>query len=267
MDWAVALKEQIRERATAWAELTNAVAYKSSGSPGTIMFPAGIDGPGNLFPEVSAAVGANPEWRSRLNKAHPQRRHLPEEFRAHAKELDSSNSSDALLMNCFCYPGASERFAAVLGATPREARPRFGIAGEVELGNGVPDRTELDMMLGDTIIEAKLTEKDFTARPKDHVRRYARLSSVFDLETLPGDADSFEGFQLIRNVLAAAQQSMRLIVLIDARRPDLLQEWWGVHAAIADGGLRSRCQVRFWQELAKAAKPQHRALLEARYGL
>jgi hypothetical protein len=156
--------------------------------------------------------------------------------------MDSTNSSDALLMNCFCYPGAARRAVGVLEFSPADAVPEFGFMPGVALAGGIDDETEVDMRLDDTLIEAKLTEADFTSRPKVHVLRYKALNDVFDVDLLPGDPDSFSGYQLIRNVLAAAQLDLRLVVLIDSRRPDLLQEWWTVHAAIKEGRVRGRCE-------------------------
>jgi aryl carrier-like protein len=123
------------------------------------------------------------------------------------------------------------------------------------------------MLLGATLVEAKLTEKDFTSKPKANVSSYAALRDVFDVNLLPADEDNFQGYQLIRNVLAADQHGKRLIVLLDSRRPDLLEHWWRVHAAISAGELRKRCGVRFWQQLAAAADPQHRDLLLQKYGI
>lgn len=267
MDWSGHLKAELRERAARWVDMSRAVSYNSHGLPGTVLFPAQSDSHGNFFGEAWSAIAASSSWSGRLGKAHSQSRHLPQEHRAEAKELDSSNSSDALLMNCFCYPGAAVRLAAAIGASPVGARPEFGVSGYVRLTGGAQDTTELDMVLGDTIVEAKLTERDFTARPKHRVLRYADLTTVFDVDLLPGDVDSFSGYKLIRNVLAAAQHERRLVVLIDLRRPALLHEWWAVHSAIRSGEMRVQCQLRFWQEIAKAAEPAHQKLLEVKYGL
>ena len=67
------------------------------------------------------------------------------------RELDACTSSDALLMNVFCYPGVFKdgRFRA-----------------RVPLANGKFDRTEVEMRLGELLIEAKLTESDFQRAPK-----------------------------------------------------------------------------------------------------
>jgi restriction endonuclease-like protein len=125
------------------------------------------------------------------------------------------------------------------------------------------------MRLGGTLFEAKLTERDFTSRRTSHVLRYSQLRDCFDLDLLPPtpEPDTYGGYQLIRNVLAAARDHARLVILIDCRRPDLLQQWWKVHGAITSGELRSRCEVRTWQEVAAACDPSHRKDLEDKYGL
>lgn len=269
MVWAGLLKDQLRERAQAWAQRPGVLAYESRGTPATILFQksAGGESHGSFFEEGWAAIKAHSNWSGRLEKRHPRRAALPPEYQASAKELDSSNSSDALLMNCFCYPGACARLARVLGAAPVGATPKFGYLARILLSDGGKDATEVDMLLGDTLVEAKLTEKDFTSKPKAKVFRYAALREVFDVDLLPADEKNFHGYQLIRNVLAAAQDGKRLIVLLDYRRPDLLDQWWQVHAAISASALRGRCGVRFWQQLAAAADPHHRDLLEQKYGV
>ena len=269
MDWASVLKDQLRERAQSWARRPGVASYGSLGTPATVLFPRSVDGDshGNFFPDAWSAIRSNPDWSCRLEKAHAQSAALPLEYQATAKELDSSNSSDALLMNCFCYPGSPSRLARALGASLDDAIPEFGYRARILLSDGSTDATEVDMLLGDTFVEAKLTEKDFTSKPKDQVRRYSAFPDTFDVDLLPADEKHFHGYQLIRNVLAAAQHNRKLIVLLDARRPDLLEQWWQVHAAISAGELRARCGVRFWQQLAAASAPDHHNLLEQKYGV
>lgn len=267
MNWSRFLKSQLRAHAEAWTAATSVNSYNSNGSPGAILYSLSGDGHGNFIPAAWKAICADPDWLGRTKKRHSQSRHLPAEYHRTALEMDSSNSSDALLMNIFCYPDAAPHLAAVLGATPVDARPEFGVRGEVHLLDGNVDATEIDMVLGDTIVEAKLTEQDFTVRSQQHVLRYAAFLDLFDDSRLLTPAGEYFGFQLIRNVLAAAQTNRRLVVLIDMRRPDLLQEWWRVYGAIRDPRVRARCFVRFWQELAAAAVPDHRKALNLKYGL
>ena len=65
---------------------------------------------GNFFDESYAAMLAIPEWRKRLEKVHTSGpSSLPRSQRGW-KELDSSMSSDALLMNIFCCPSTLATF-------------------------------------------------------------------------------------------------------------------------------------------------------------
>jgi hypothetical protein len=135
------------------------------------------------------------------------------------------------------------------------------------LTDGSEDATEIDMRVGSILFEAKLTEKDFTSRSAARVQRYRDLPTHFEVSALPADGAELGGYQLIRNVLAAAHHNATLIVLVDQRRPDLLQEWWGIHMAIRDVGLRLRCGFRTWQEVASASAPPLREFLAMKYGL
>ena len=44
--------------------------------------------------------------------------------------------------------------------------PQFGFRPEIPLRSGKTDRTEIDMKLGDLMVEAKLTETDFQTASK-----------------------------------------------------------------------------------------------------
>jgi len=211
---------------------------------------------------------ANPEWRSRLSKAHTHAKSFPTEYREGAAELDSSMSSDALLMNCFCYPGfVNAKVATLLGVTPG-AVPKFGEKARIKLSDGSVDRTELDMQLGKVNVEAKLTEGDFTEKAKAKVKQYADFAKTFETNLLSSVGDSYLHYQLIRNVLAVAPfEEQHFVLVLDARRPDLLRGWWNVHTAIKDASLRARCRFVFWQELAEAAQPKLRNFLKEKYAL
>jgi hypothetical protein len=107
-----------------------------------------------------------------------------------------------------------------------------------------------------------------------HVKRYADLNEVFDAgalrlaETPPGKEPEFLSYQLIRNVLAVARRpAAKFKVLLDARRPDLLREWWVLHGAIRGADLRQRCGFVRWQELAAAPPEPLREFLALKYGL
>jgi hypothetical protein len=144
---------------------------------------------GNFFDPAYAAILARPEWMRRFNKVHAQAAHsLPKPAGGPLRrwrELDSSMSSDALLMNVFCTPGVVESATVrnALGIDPAAAE--FGWKARVPLKSGLVDRTEVDLKLGNLLIEAKLTESDFQARKAEIVEAYTDFDTVFDRESLP----------------------------------------------------------------------------------
>ena len=268
-NWAAKLRAELAQRAKRFANTQGVTYYESLGASPTVLFPADPDRlrHGNFIEKSYAAILANPVWGKRLEKVHSQRRALPENRRDNARELDSSNSSDALLMNCFCYPGAAERiFQSFLPSLPT-GELEFGVAGRVPLRSGESDTTELDMRAGSVIFESKLTEADFTKCPRTHVEKYSNLASVFDVTLLPQTDEAHQSYQLIRNVLSASTHDYYFVLLCDGRRPDLLHEWWQVHAAIRTGDQRKRCTFLLWQEVASACSPPLREFLHAKYGM
>src|SRR5215469_95005 len=188
---------------------------------------------GNFYGPSYAAIQKNPQSFRRLQKVHAQgRRSLPRGDRLW-RELDSSTSSDALLMNIFCCPRVASRAAvsSMLG-TERADMPQFGYRACVPLANGNSDRTEIDMKLGSLLVEAKLTEGDFQTAAKAMLDAYRDFAGVFDVAGLPRVGNRFVSYQLIRNVLAAHATGLSFCVMLDARRPDLLEAWQAVMRAI-----------------------------------
>jgi hypothetical protein len=144
---------------------------------------------GNFFDASYAAIAARPEWMRRFDKIHAQGRALPKPTSDPARrwrELDSSMSSDALLMNVFCAPGVAESPAvrSALGVEAGEM-PVFGWKARVPLKSGLFDRTEVDMKWGSLLVEAKLTESDFQTQKATIVEGYRDFDEVFDRELLP----------------------------------------------------------------------------------
>lgn len=235
---------------------------------------------GNFLDETYAAILNNPEWRRRLVKVHAQAmRSLPRCERGW-RELDSCMSSDALLMNIFCYPGVLESsgLRALLGIDIDET-PEFGFKARVPLSSGLADRTEVDMRIGSLLIEAKLTEGDFQTKGVEAVQRYRDFEEVFEAKRLPRavarESDgslsrrskNFVSYQLIRNVLSAEANECRFCVMLDARRPDLIESWYAIMSCVRPGKLRRRCQVLTWQELSAELPNSLRAFLDDKYGI
>jgi len=171
-------------------------------------------------------------------------------------------------MNVFCYPGVFRdgRVGSMLGVKS-PAIPDFGFRARVPLASGKYDRTEVDLRIGELLIEAKLTESDFQRAPKPVVRAYGAFSEVFDQEDLPQTDRDFLSYQLIRNVLAAHASGCSCCVLTDARRPELIEAWYAVMRCVRPVDLRIRCKVLTWQEPAKQLPRALREFLTEKYGI
>jgi len=223
---------------------------------------------GNFLPGAYRAIMADPRWRLRLRKQHSHRRDLPARSSGQWKELDSCMSSDALLMNVFCYPAVFRdgRVCGTLGVAPGSV-PHFGFKARVPLASGHSDRTEVDLSLGELLVESKLTESDFQNKPKAMVERYRDFAAVFHSRALPQTRDCYHSYQLIRNVLAAHALGLSFCVLLDQRRPDLKEAWLAVMSAIRLRDLQVRCKTLTWQELATDLPPRLQRFLAEKYGI
>ena len=262
------LRQELSARNLVWAEhLAHEATY--SRSP-CIIHSSQEDGShGNFLDASWRRIQARPGWRRRLKKAYTAARRVSRSQDRQRGELEAATSSDALLMNVFCYPGILRRPAVLrlLGNQPGHL-PAFGVRANIPLCGGMSDRTELDLQLGDLILEAKLTETGFqTARPS-LVSRYRDLDACFSVEDLPRTATGdFQSYQLLRGVLAAHALDCRFAVVLDRRRTDLVDRWFDVLRAVRSSDLRSRLQLVNWQELAAAAPLALRRFLEAKYGI
>jgi len=166
--------------------------------------------------------------------------------------------------------------------------------------NHLKDRTEIDLQLGNLFLEAKLTESNFqTANPR-LIERYRDLETIFDVARLPSklitsapshpSTEDFsdleephatmspiatparsrtviQGYQLIRNVLAAYDSDASFCVLCDARRRDLIEIWFSVLAAVHYPSFAWRLKLLTWQELTTTLPEDLQKFLEAKYGI
>jgi hypothetical protein len=228
---------------------------------------------GNFYPASYRAILNKENWSARLNKVHSQARNALPRADRRWRELDSCTSSDALLMNIFCCSGVcgNRAIAGMLG-TETTDEPIFGVRARVPLkarptAMSPVDRTEVDMKLGPLLVEAKLTENDFQIAPAKLVENYRDLEQVFDVKALPRSGDRYLSYQLIRNVLAAHAGDFSFCVMLDGRRPDLVEAWYGIMLCVHDSGLRTRCKVLTWQELSIALPPGLRKFLYEKYGI
>jgi hypothetical protein len=271
MNFSAALRRDLSHRAQKHAlekTLPHSLSYGEA--PIVCFAPHAQDSQhGNFLPSSYKAIRANPDWNRRLTKVHAQARHsLPHTDRGRWMELDSCASSDALLMNIFCHPRAFRdgKLSAFLGVEPGQL-PYFGYRPRVPFSNGRFDRTEVDLRLGDLLIEAKLTECDFQSAKKSALHAYRDFSTVFDSQQLPQNETCYLSYQLLRNVLAAFDLQCSFCVLIDARRPDLADAWYAVMKCVHPVSLRTNLRIATWQELAQTTPPTVRDFLAAKYGI
>jgi len=240
----------------------------SYGASRSVIFRSDEEAHGNFLPASYARILANPKWKLRLTKSYTASRFVPRAGDRKRYELESACSSDALLMNVFCYPGVL-RNAGVCALLGIEAglRPEFGFRPRIPLKNGRADRTEMDMRLGALLVEAKLTEGDFQRAPLRLVERYRDVEEIFEVERLPVVAGVVRSYQLIRCVLAAHACEGSFVVLCDGRRPDLIERWFEVMRAVMDASLRTRLGLVTWQEMATALPAKVQRFLEEKYGI
>jgi len=183
--YASELRRELGLRNRLWAR--GRMHVESYGSVPVIVYPPTDERHGNFFNSAYAAISARPDWMRRFDKIHAQGRSLPKhESGRRWRELDSSMSSDALLMNVFCTPGVAESPAVRLALGVEDgADQAFGWKARVRLASGRFDRTEVDMRWGSLLVEAKLTETDFQNHAAPIVESYRDFDAVFDRERLP----------------------------------------------------------------------------------
>ncbi len=265
-----ALRQELIARNTSYASQNFLPHVTSYGELPVVVYQQSECGRhhGNFISASYRAIVRRPHWRKRLQKVHSQGRHSLPAKDGPWRELDSSLSSDALLMNIFCYPGVTRRMdvCRILGLEPGNL-PEFGFMPRVPLLSKAKERTEIDMKLGNMLFEAKLTEGDFQIQPAELVERYRDLRDVFESRQLPRAMRKYVSYQLIRNVLAAHTLDLDFCTLIDARRPDLIEDWYGIVRCIRSATIRARCKVLTWQELSVCLPAALQSFLSVKYGI
>ena len=223
---------------------------------------------GNFLTASYRRILRQPSWKARMAKVYTGSRFLPRRADRTRRELECANSSDALLMNIFCYPGILCRTAvcSLLGIEPG-IHPNFGFRPGIPLKNGAVDRSEMDLKLGNLLIEAKLTEGDFQNARFDLVHRYRDLELIFDVARLPVRNQKYRSCQLIRGALAAHAHDASFVVICDQRRQDLIDACFEIMSAVISAELRCRMSVVTWHELAHTLPAKVRAFLAEKYGI
>jgi hypothetical protein len=87
------------------------------------------------------------------------------------------------------------------------------------------------------------------------------------LETPRKPKVRIQGYQLVRNVLAAYAGEASFCVLCDGRRQDLIEVWYSVLATVQVPGLAWRLKLLTWQELAGVLPADLQEFLAEKYGI
>lgn len=269
MHWAGALRRELSVRGQQIATATGSVHELTPGEMPSVIFGRDENrGHGNFHPTSYRNICANPAWSRRLTKVHTASRRARPRAGWRWRELDCANSSDALLMNIFCYQRTlrNPALAALLGIET-DAVPSFGFRPVIPLRDGKADRTEVDLRLGTFLAEAKLTETDFQTAPFRMVERYRDLEEVFEGGRLRSRAGNVSSYQLVRAALAAHATGGSFCVFCDARRPDLIEQWYAVMGAVRSCTLRCRLRLLTWQELSAVLCGPLQEFLRTKYGI
>lgn len=263
------LRDELNLRGLRFAASRGLSYEQTDGTTPGIIFGCGDDrNHGNFHTASYQAICDNKNWLKRLQKVHTASKRMRTRANWQWKELDCASSSDALLMNIFCYPGvvASARVCGLLGLR-ENAEPEFGFKPRTPLWAAKSDNTEVDMRIGDLLVEAKLTESGFQSAKLDLIARYKDVDTVFDVGELPMLSGRYLGYQLVRGALAAYATGYSFCVCCDARRLGMAEMWYQVLRAVRSADLRCRLKLLTWQELAAALPGDLQAFLEEKYGI
>jgi hypothetical protein len=224
----------------------------------------------NFHQKSWKTIQNNPDFLHRTKKVHSHFKDVTPVI----YEMQSSNSSDALAMNIFCFP----RFGSWNGVKSLLKldvinRITFGFAARVfKYPDDYPEQdfTEIDVKFNDEILcECKLTEKDFTSKRKIEVEIYANFREIFHKHKLPQNDKEYLNYQLIRNILAANQHNCRFVLFCDMRRPDLAKSFFQTVSCIKDEflELRTRCEIIYWQDISKTFGKELQLFLKEKYDI
>ena len=274
IQYAILLRRELCARNASYAALHQLSHVTSYGEVPVVVYqpsPCGTQH-GNFIPASYRALQRRPQWKRRFEKVHSQAGRAFPKSDGVSKELDSSMSSDALLMNIFCYPGVTKRreLSLMLGTEVGDL-PQFGFKPRIPLTSGYVERTEIDMKLGPVLFEAKLTESDFQTQKAAIVEGYRDLKEVFDCRKLSRRGQEYVSYQLLRNVLAAYALNLSFCVLLMRGAPTYANSgtvWLPtVIKCVRSMDLRTRCKVVTWQELTNFLPLALQRFLDSKYGI
>jgi hypothetical protein len=100
------------------------------------------------------------------------------------------------------------------------------------------------------------------------LERYPAFDEVFDREALELTARGVRSYQLLRGVLIAhGLVDSSFCVMLDRRRPELIEACFAVIRAVRDCRLRTRLRLFTWQEIAAELPQPLQQFLACKYGI
>lgn len=252
MDYSMILKTKLKMNAERMAKKNKRVLGKPTKT--SYIFD---DISTNFFCETYENIKNNAKWKRRLDKRHPS-------FKDRTKEMQSINSSDALLMNIFCHPDIF-KWKGIKDLLGIEGTNSIEFGWNPSFENEKPKNpTEIDMKIGNHIFEAKLTETDFTDKEKRVVLGYSDFEKLFNKEFYDG-LEKIPEYQLIRNILVAYRYDYRFTLLVDERRIDLIKRLMYIIKYINNLDLKKRINFITWQEIVACTGEKLKDYISKKY--
>jgi len=246
---------------------------------GVILFPQSGDNKdamyyGNFQQNSLEVILADASYKGRLKKVHSRRSGFPSPHNKTACELDSCNSSDALLMNIFCYPKIRDRINIgidVQNLTIQGEDIHFGIPIRLFKRNNQSEisPTEIDMVIGDTIVEAKLSETDFQPLNKTLFDSYESFFNLVEERMIIDQSNQFLPiYQLLRNATIRRMLNCKMVVIIDDRKANLKKYYRSFVGALKQREDRDKIFMVTWQDLVKTIEiADLKSFLKIKYGI
>jgi hypothetical protein len=249
MNQTVRIKQRLIKNITSNSTATNYYEHKSA-----IIFKDIKD---SFIEESYENIKKNDDWNIRTIKKHNSL--------VNTLEMQSSNSSDALLMNIFCYPKINQ-WKGLKQLLDVEDFNDINFGWNPFFENEDPRfPTEIDMKIGKHIFEAKLTENNFTQKNKKIVENYKDLTRVFDIKKIVKMNEKYENYQLIRNIITAYKYNFSFTLIIDESRTDLIRYFLSIIKAIKNYELQDKINFITWQEIADVCGKDLKNYLERKY--
>ncbi len=126
---------------------------------------------------------------------------------------------------------------------------------------------ELRIEAVDVVILSKAKNPYTSPKPPRALIETAAVIATQATRNTSSNRTLIQGYQLIRNVLAAYAAGASFCVLCDARRHDLIETWYSILSAVHSPTFATRLKLLTWQELSTTLPQDLQQFLETKYGI